>query len=341
MKRTTQQLAPLLIASAILVACQPQADAPTHEREAALEPTAGTPDASSSSQGAEKMSGFDINSVPMSTMPLGEFPYFTLASGCTFNTSSSVHANAPFWTGHALQWVEGKTVASYVSSASGADCGFSNVVANMDAVVRQAHGVKVNESQLTRDAYRQISADGALSRLEDGLQGIQSNPIATWLIRQPDRQVWIQLVSDHAGRAYNILLTEAAAATVTAQLLPASELKQQLEATGKVALHVNFATDKTQILPESLPQIDQVLELLQQDDGLKLSIEGHTDNTGRAEHNRQLSEGRARSVVAALEAKGIDASRLSVQGFGDTRPVADNATEAGRAQNRRVELVKQ
>lgn len=106
-------------------------------------------------------------------------------------------------------------------------------------------------------------------------------------------------------------------------------------------MHVNFATDKTEILPDSQPQIEQVVQLLKRDASLKLAINGYTDSTGDPAHNRTLSGGRAKAVVAALAAQGIDAARLSSAGFGDADPVANNATENGRSQNRRVELVKQ
>lgn len=84
----------------------------------------------------------------------------------------------------------------------------------------------------------------------------------------------------------------------------------------------------------------EVVKLLRTAPALRLGVEGHTDNTSTAAHNQQLSEARAQAVVAALVAQGIAASRLQAAGFGQTRPLADNATEPGRAQNRRVELVK-
>lgn len=70
------------------------------------------------------------------------------------------------------------------------------------------------------------------------------------------------------------------------------------------------------------------------------NVEGYTDNVGAPKSNRSSSEARAKSVVAALVAKGIAAARLTASGFGQERPVADNSTEEGRAKNRRVELVK-
>ncbi len=69
-------------------------------------------------------------------------------------------------------------------------------------------------------------------------------------------------------------------------------------------------------------------------------MQGHTDNTSTPAHNQQLSEARARAVVRALTAQGVAADRLQAAGFGQSQPLADNATDAGRAQNRRVELVK-
>ena len=126
----------------------------------------------------------------------------------------------------------------------------------------------------------------------------------------------------------------------TAGLLPASALKQQLDADGRVAIQVNFAVDKAEILPESRPQIEQVLALLRDDPALSLSVEGHTDATGDADHNQRLSQARAQSVMAALVEQGIEAERLQAAGFGQSRPMADNDTEEGRARNRRVELVR-
>jgi len=86
--------------------------------------------------------------------------------------------------------------------------------------------------------------------------------------------------------------------------------------------------------------LNQVQAMLQANPGLQLTIEGHTDSIGQAAYNQKLSADRAEAVKAWLAAHGVDATRLSGAGFGDAKPVADNATEEGRAQNRRVELVR-
>ena len=107
------------------------------------------------------------------------------------------------------------------------------------------------------------------------------------------------------------------------------------------ALHINSDTGKPTIRDESRPVIEQTVQLLKENSVLKLGIEGHTGNVGDAKTNKVLSEQRAKSVMDAIVEAGVDASRLSAAGFGQDRPIADNKTDEGRAQNRRVELVKE
>ena len=121
-----------------------------------------------------------------------------------------------------------------------------------------------------------------------------------------------------------------------------SGMKKALDTAGKVVLHgINFDTGKATIKPESKPLLDEVGKLINDNKDLKLSIEGHTDNVGNKDANQKLSEARAKSVKDFLVANyKIDAARLTAKGFGDTKPVADNGTDDGKAKNRRVELVK-
>ncbi len=122
----------------------------------------------------------------------------------------------------------------------------------------------------------------------------------------------------------------------------ASDLANALHTKGSVAMHgILFDVSKATIKPESAPVLAQVGDLLKNDAALKLEIEGHTDNTGVAATNLKLSQDRAASVKAYLvQTFGIEASRLTTAGFGASKPVAENTTDAGTAQNRRVELVK-
>ncbi|HWJ90832.1 MAG TPA: OmpA family protein [Flavisolibacter sp.] len=114
---------------------------------------------------------------------------------------------------------------------------------------------------------------------------------------------------------------------------------QPIELNAAVVLrNIFFDFNKFELKNESAVELEKLLQLLQDNPTVKIQIEGHTDNIGTAADNLKLSENRARSVVKYLTGRGIAAARLSAKGFGATRPVADNKTEEGRAQNRRTEI---
>lgn len=120
------------------------------------------------------------------------------------------------------------------------------------------------------------------------------------------------------------------------------ELRKDLAAAGRSRLYgILFDVDSTTIRPESKPVLDEVVRILKAEPAWRLTIEGHTDSAGDDAHNLKLSQGRAEAVKAYLVGQGIEAERLKATGFGESKPVAENATELGRARNRRVELVKE
>jgi len=152
-------------------------------------------------------------------------------------------------------------------------------------------------------------------------------------------ETWVELIagSTYSGRYYYLNIVEK---TAMAQVITADAMAAEITKNGFIALDVHFATGKADILPDSQPLIGEIAALLKKNSAWKLGVEGHTDNVGTPAANQTLSDARAKSVVAALVASGIPAARLIPAGFGQTRPIADNRTEEGRAKNRRVELVK-
>ncbi|MDD5015286.1 MAG: OmpA family protein, partial [Atribacterota bacterium] len=119
------------------------------------------------------------------------------------------------------------------------------------------------------------------------------------------------------------------------------QMVKDLSEFGRVRLYgINFDVDSAVIRDESKPTLDKIVAMLNSEPTMQLIIEGHTDSDGSAEHNQALSQKRAESVKSYLVAAGISSSRLSVEGFGESMPIASNTTATGKAQNRRVELVK-
>ena len=269
-----------------------------------------------------------------------EFPFLAVPSGYDDGNRPKTRDfdMYPFWTGSGFEEVEGRAHVAMVKAKERAHSRYE-VRRNLEAMMAEAGGVKVFDGRIPKEASERYDSD---------LKGFYSDGTGyswhgydslVYRVDRPDgKQVWVHARLEYLSAGW--VVVEREGFVQTSALLPAAALKQQLDADGRVAIEVNFAVDKAEILPDSQPQIEQVLTLLRQDPSLQLSIDGHTDATGDAAHNQRLSEARAKSVVAALASQGIAATRLEAKGYGQSQPVADNDTDEGRAKNRRVELVK-
>lgn len=119
-------------------------------------------------------------------------------------------------------------------------------------------------------------------------------------------------------------------------------MAQGLAQQGHVALYgIHFSTDSAVISDDSASTLDQMVALMKSQPALKVYIVGHTDNAGALDHNLALSTQRAQAVVKALQDRGVPAGSMTAKGLASLAPVAPNATDEGKAKNRRVELVEQ
>jgi outer membrane protein OmpA-like peptidoglycan-associated protein len=143
----------------------------------------------------------------------------------------------------------------------------------------------------------------------------------------------------------NAARADAAASRSETEMLRAdlSSLQAQQTQRGFVVTlgDVLFEVDRAELKPGAARTLDQLATALNDDRRSTISIEGHTDSTGNPQHNIELSLHRADAVKAYLVQRGVDPARVTTQGLGQDYPVASNATEAGRQQNRRVEVVVQ
>ncbi len=118
-------------------------------------------------------------------------------------------------------------------------------------------------------------------------------------------------------------------------------LYDRMMSDGKfITYGITFDVGKSTIKPESMGEINRIVQLMNENPTLKFSVEGHTDSTGNAASNQTLSEARSQAIVAKLVEMGIAADCLTAVGKGQNNPIADNGTDEGRAKNRRVEFVK-
>src|SRR5690606_2722574 len=135
------------------------------------------------------------------------------------------------WTGDRLEWVEGRVIESLLHAERGTGWSRPAVVRNIDHQTAQAGGGQATEAQPPKEIIDAWDEEQAYSQ---GRGDIYTAKVATWLVRRPDRNIWLHFVGNAASGSWMVI--ESAPCQATAALLPASELKQQLDADGRVAL---------------------------------------------------------------------------------------------------------
>lgn len=280
---------------------------------------------------------FDIEKVPVNNAVLPPFPYLEYPPGLDSSMAFTDKANFDSLyvvTGKQFRKVEGR-VESHKFYLSDANMGEAEARRNYEKLIAQMGGVKVNDatpSELAPASSEEPAVNDQKTRSD------WTMTYDAYLVRKPDQLVWIVLMSSNSN--INTLVVAEQPFKQTVAFVTADAMQSQLASAGHVALYINFDTDKASVRPDGRPAVDEIAKLLEKDPSLKLTIEGHTDNVGDPAHNKALSQQRADAVMGSLIAAGIAKERLSTVGLGDTKPVADNKDEAGRARNRRVELVK-
>lgn len=229
--------------------------------------------------------------------------------------------------------------ANYLKALKGA--GFTDVFSCKDDKCGQGFSMALVDSNSRDNHYYYAGATGAKS--------LQRYEYWVGTLNRPTGPVYVVLLSfenngpgvyvKHPFTSVDIVETKPLE-TGKVQIDVAS-LKKSIENEGKVALYgIHFDHDRAEINPKSDPTLTVIADYLRANAKAKVFVVGHTDNTGQYEHNLTLSTSRANAVVTALTKKyNINAARLKGVGVGPVAPVTTNTTEAGRAMNRRVEIV--
>ena len=335
------------MAAFAVIGCKPEQAAPAAVEVAAAPaaatddaPTPATTDATPAATG-----DFDPSSVPESTATLPPPPFFKLPDGLesTYDDKDKLvnFDRQYFIAGDKAIPVEGRIHRDRFNLGAGSrsytDVEFRR---NYENAIAALGGRKINTSQYTYELMEAAGGRDALEKTNHAAPLNPDSPHDSYLLRQAGKEWWIDVSTGAFPLHGYVVVLEREGMQQSLALLDAAAMKQAIDRDGRVALHINFNTDKASLRPDAQPTIAEIGKLLDDDAALELSIEGHTDNTGMPAHNQDLSTARARSVLGALVGLGIDPARLSSRGYGQDKPLADNASEAGRAQNRRVELVK-
>lgn len=347
-RRRSLALSCLLLGALWLPGCKNEAPAPAAEPApvaATPAPEPASPAPTETPTNAAAAADFDPSSVPETTATLPPFPFFKVLEGAesTFDEKDKmVNFDRHFFiAGKKAIALEGRIFHDRFNLGAGArtytDLEFRR---NYENAIAALGGKKINETQYT---YEVMDAAGGRDALEKTNYAAGMNPDYPhdiYLIRGAGKEYWIDISTGAIPLHGYVVVLEREGMKQSLGLLDAAAMKQAIDKDGRVALYINFDTDKATLRPDAQPTIDEIGKLLSGDSALKLSIEGHTDNTGTAAHNQDLSTARARSMLGALVGLGVDPARLQSKGFGQDKPIADNGSEDGRAKNRRVELVK-
>jgi outer membrane protein OmpA-like peptidoglycan-associated protein len=202
----------------------------------------------------------------------------------------------------------------------------------------------IRKTELAVVVARTRAADNTTEGVVDQMHADQTRAVASTAAELDRTKTALQAQGDEMkDEKARRIDAEKRAAQAAADLARIGTVKQ--EARGMVITlsgAVLFESAKSELLPAAQVKLNDVAKALMQEDPLSaIVIEGHTDSQGGADFNQQLSERRAATVREYLVTHGVAADRITAQGLGLTRPIADNKSSEGRANNRRVEIVVQ
>src|SRR5688572_2278294 len=304
----------LLAIATCLCACQGEATAPPAADTAALARTADTdasamPADSSSvadagttgevpaDQDAPAAAGeFDPPSVAESSASLPPFPFFKEPEGLT-STFDDKDRRKNFDREHMIAGdrivaVEGKVFRDRFQLTNPDQREYSEIEfhRNYADAVAALGGAEVSRVQYAHDVNEAFGGRAAVDKHYHGTCASDGCENHTYLIRQEGKEYWIQVSTGAIPLHGEVVVLERQAMASKLAFLDAAAMKKKLDADGRVALYINFDTDKATLRPDAAPVIDEIAKLLQSDTALKLSNDGHTDSTGTAERNRALSK---------------------------------------------------
>lgn len=283
---------------------------------------------------------FNIEDIKFSQADLGTFPFFTLPKGLQ-ELNKPLQKNFDvcyFPIDGIITPIEGKLFKTNVTAVPGEEFSQRYFEKSIEDYLVSIGGVKVFNGEITQEQYNSYHKQDP-NKGADGDIGYPGEIIQVFVIRSEQQgNIYVQYTANNAGGKLNIVQQEALQQTITK--ITADEIAKDLIEKGKSILYINFDIDKSTITEEGQKIVAEIATALSKDLTLRISIEGHTDNTGDGIYNKKLSTDRANAVMNSLINYKVDKARLLAKGFGAEHPLVANDSESNKAKNRRVELVR-
>jgi OmpA-OmpF porin, OOP family len=321
------------------------APAPAAAAPAPAAPVAAAP------AGVLASANFDWNTVPESTSDIGVYPYFKApdllvvqgsGGGGVSKTGYSEEADLGkliTMSDSGIHELEGRlTMMTFKMAESGKSFNQYLFDKSMDSYILSIGAKLIYKGILSseqREAFKKVDPNAARFMVENVFD---NDPVRFYAFKQKEKKLMIQ-VSSNSAVSY-MKFVELKEFKQSIQKYSSEGMKKEIDATGKAIVNINFDTDKATLKADGQEVVNQIVALLKGAPALKLSIEGHTDNTGSAKRNKVLSAERSNAVMLALVNTGIGKDNLKAAGFGADKPLVANDSEENKAKNRRVELVK-
>ncbi|RLZ09104.1 OmpA family protein [Faecalibacter macacae] len=283
---------------------------------------------------------FSIEEIPFITTEIGDFPFFSLPENIEEMNKPLVRDFDLIYFSIKDQYIpiEGKVYKANIRGTREVPFSQHYFIKSFDDYLKSIGAVKVFDGKLTNDNYN-TRKDNDPNIGDEGDIGYGNEAVKCYVLRTKDKgNIYVQFTADNATGKLNIL--QEGKLNQTIKKITADDIVKDLNEKGKSILYINFDVDKSNVSMDGKELISQISEALKKDNSLKISIEGHTDNSGDGNHNKKLSNDRANSVMNDLIQSGIDKNRLSAKGFGAENPLVANDSEENKAKNRRVELIK-
>ncbi len=323
----------LLLATALFViSCNnsKEADQPQNEEKTEVQDTV-------TNQTEQK---FDLESIPFSNADIGDFPFINLPEGLkSMNKPLEKKFDVCYFPINGVMTpFEGRLYKINVAKEQGEEYSQRYFEKSMEDYLTSVGAVKIFDGEITKEEYEQYYKQDP-NKGDEGDIGYAGENIKFYVIRSKDKgNIYVQFSSNNASGKLNVLQEEDFKQTITK--VTADDIVKDLTEKGKSILYINFDLDKSNLTAEGKEEVNQIAEALNKNNSLKIAIEGHTDNSGEATHNKKLSDERVNTVMNSLISQNIDKSRLTAKGFGAEKPLVANDSEENKAKNRRVELVK-